>query len=118
MIEDALPFALCLSAIVPTLDCKYIDNISLAHGNVVLVDHGRTLQPEPIGQVPLKTTQAVCECEGEPGESVDGGHERVAEHRHAGRMDQHKSRQSPDVASQMLLISTQRTEIALFCARF
>jgi hypothetical protein len=66
---DALPFALCLSAIVPALDCQYVEDISVARGNVVLVDHGRTLQPpEPIGQVPLKTTQAVCECEGEPGD--------------------------------------------------
>ena len=67
MAEDALPFALCLSAIVPALECQYVDNISVAHGNVVLVDHGRTLQPpELIGQVPLKTTDFVCECEGEP----------------------------------------------------
>ena len=67
--DDALPFALCLSAIVPVLDCQYIDNISVARGNVVLVDHGGTLQPpEPIGQVPLKTTQAACDCEGEQGD--------------------------------------------------
>lgn len=66
---DGLPFALCLSAIGPAPECQYLDNISVAHGNAILVDHGRTLQPpELIGQVPLKTAQAVCECEGEPGD--------------------------------------------------
>jgi hypothetical protein len=66
---DALPFALCLSALGPAPDCAYLDNITVARGNVLLVDHGRTLQPpEPIGRVPLKTTHAICECEGEPGD--------------------------------------------------
>lgn len=66
---DALPFSLCLSVIGPAPECQYLDHVSVAHGNVILVDHGRTLQPpELIGQVPLKTTQAVCECEGEPGD--------------------------------------------------
>lgn len=67
--DDALPFVLCLSAIVPVLNCQYLDNISVARGNVVLIDHGRTLQsPEPIGQVPLKTTNFTCECVDEPGD--------------------------------------------------
>ncbi|WP_223248480.1 hypothetical protein, partial [Sulfurirhabdus autotrophica] len=39
--EDALPFSLCLSARMPAPDCTRIDDISVAHGNVVLVDHGR-----------------------------------------------------------------------------
>lgn len=67
--NDALPFALCLSAMGPAPDCAYLDNVSVVRGNALLVDHGRTLQPaEPIGRVPLKTSQAVCECEGEPGD--------------------------------------------------
>jgi hypothetical protein len=67
--DDALPFALCLTALGPAPDCAYLDDISVARGNVILVDHGRTLQPpEPIGQVPLKMTRAVCDCEGEPGD--------------------------------------------------
>jgi hypothetical protein len=39
-IEDALPFSLCLSSRTP--DCRRIDNVSVARGNVLLVDHGRT----------------------------------------------------------------------------
>lgn len=49
--EDALPFPLCLSA---TVDGALIADISLARGNVVLVDHGRTvveqLPPIPEGR--------------------------------------------------------------------
>ncbi len=67
---DALPFALCLSAIIPAKACQYVDGISVARGNVALVDHGRTLLPDPeyLGQVPLQTTPASCDCEGEPGD--------------------------------------------------
>ena len=40
--EDALPFALCLSARLPAPDCGPLEDVSVARGNVVLVDHGRT----------------------------------------------------------------------------
>ncbi|MBD0371732.1 MAG: putative baseplate assembly protein [Pyrinomonadaceae bacterium] len=61
--EDALPFPLCISAVLPAPDCKLKENISVARGNVILVDHGRTIYPpEPLGQVPLKTTTGECEC--------------------------------------------------------
>jgi hypothetical protein len=39
--EDALPFALCLSA--ETAGGVAIENISVAHGNIVLADHGETI---------------------------------------------------------------------------
>jgi len=66
--EDALPFPVCLSAITDSEHgCKYIENISVACGNVILVDHGQTVA-EPLGAVPTESTQAVCECEGQPGE--------------------------------------------------
>ncbi len=61
--EDALPFPLCISALMPAPDCHLRENISVARGNVVLADHGRTIAlPEPLGQVPLKTTTGECEC--------------------------------------------------------
>lgn len=41
--EDALPFPFCLSAVTSPPKCEYKENISVAHGNVILVDHGRTL---------------------------------------------------------------------------
>jgi Baseplate J-like protein len=41
--DDALPFALCLSALT---DAGYTENISVARGNIVLADHGFTLTEE------------------------------------------------------------------------
>jgi hypothetical protein len=44
---DALPFPLCLSALVSGPDDKEeVREISVAHGNVVLVDHGATVTDE------------------------------------------------------------------------
>jgi hypothetical protein len=61
--EDALPFSLCLSARLPAPDCRWIDNISVAHGNVVLVDHGTTVG-EPLGPVGTDTVVGECACDG------------------------------------------------------
>ncbi len=66
--EDALPFPFCVSAIGEAPDCKYLENISVARGNVILVDHGRTTGPEDLGQVPTLRTEAVCECADHPGD--------------------------------------------------
>ena len=52
--EDALPFPFCISAIGEAPDCPYLENISVARGNVILVDHGRTTGPEDLGQVPAR----------------------------------------------------------------
>lgn len=37
---DALPFDLCLSVRKPPPDCAWLHDVSLARGNVLLVDHG------------------------------------------------------------------------------
>jgi hypothetical protein len=66
--EDALPFPFCISAIGEAPECKYLENISVARGNVILVDHGRTTGPEDLGQVPTLRTEAVCECADHPGD--------------------------------------------------
>lgn len=65
---DALPFPLCLSAITDAEHgCVYHEDISIARGNVVLVDHGRSLDsPENLGTVPTDYTQAVCDCASHP----------------------------------------------------
>jgi len=61
--QDALPFTLCISAIMPAPGCQLVEGISVARGNVVLVDHGQLIDPpEPLGQVPLQTTVGECEC--------------------------------------------------------
>ncbi len=49
--SDALPFPLCLST---RSDSEvYLDQVSVAYGNIVLADHGRTLADEELGTVPL-----------------------------------------------------------------
>ncbi len=64
-VEDALPFPLCISAISDASnDCKYIEDLTIAHGNVILVDHGRTQPPEDLGVVPCASTQVECDCVG------------------------------------------------------
>ena len=54
--DDALPFPLCISARHGT--ASYSD-VSVAWGNVVLADHGRTLTDESLGSVPKPTLQWV-----------------------------------------------------------
>jgi hypothetical protein len=66
--EDALPFALCISAIGPAPGCRYTENVSVARGNVILVDNGATQPPEPFGPPPVLSTTALCECVNEPGD--------------------------------------------------
>ncbi|HKA20511.1 MAG TPA: putative baseplate assembly protein [Blastocatellia bacterium] len=66
--EDALPFTFCISAIGPAPDCDYLGNVSVARGNVILVDHGKTQNPEDFGPVPTVRTEASCECVDEAGD--------------------------------------------------
>jgi hypothetical protein len=48
--EDALPYPQCISSKVGT---QQIPNVSIAHGNIMLADHGSRLpQAEPLGIVP------------------------------------------------------------------
>lgn len=49
--DDALKFPLCISSIGPVEDgCQLKTDVSVAHGNVLLVDHGQTLPAEWIGE--------------------------------------------------------------------
>jgi len=63
--EDALTFPLCLSARMPPPACDCRDHISVARGNVILVDHGATTV-ETIGTVPIGSTSDQCACGCEP----------------------------------------------------
>lgn len=63
---DALPFSLCISAIGPAPACDLIENISVARGNLILVDHGRRIDDETLGAVPVKETAVVCLGKGQP----------------------------------------------------
>ena len=63
--EDALPFTLCISAIIPPA-CTLVENISVARGNVILADHGSTIDKEDLGMVLGKEVRQKCEEEGKP----------------------------------------------------
>ena len=57
---DALPFALCVSAVGPPPQCEPLDNVTVAHGNVVLVDHGSWVRGENLGTVPVSSELIPC----------------------------------------------------------
>jgi hypothetical protein len=62
--QDALPFPLCLSSRLPAPACTTLEKVSVARGNVVLVDHGLTLPTEPLGVVPTDEVVGACACDG------------------------------------------------------
>jgi hypothetical protein len=73
--EDALPFPLCLSAIGQAPDCKLLEEISIARGNVILVDHGGRVSNEKLCDGTLcmvdeEETIPQCEGTGHPAESA------------------------------------------------
>jgi hypothetical protein len=72
--EDALAFPLCLSAKMPPPDCTCRENISVARGNVILVDHGTSTSETPLGTVPAGSTTEHCACDCQPAhvESIPG----------------------------------------------
>ena len=59
--EDALPFPLCLSAQGSAPDCEWLDEISIARGNIVLVDHGRRRLDE-LDAVEVEAILEPCDC--------------------------------------------------------
>jgi hypothetical protein len=57
--EDALTFPLCISSQQPAPDCTCMENVSVARGNVILVDNGGD-PVEVIGTVPTNSTTPHC----------------------------------------------------------
>ncbi|MFI5101929.1 MAG: putative baseplate assembly protein [Terriglobales bacterium] len=57
--EDALNFPLCISSQQPPPDCGCLENVSVAHGNVILVDNGGDPM-EVLGTVPTDSTTPQC----------------------------------------------------------
>lgn len=65
---DALPFTMCISSTGSAPDCEQLDNVTVARGNIVLCDHGRTiggrviddLPEEDLGCVPEDESQSEC----------------------------------------------------------
>jgi hypothetical protein len=62
-VADALPFEMCLSSLGAAPDCQIVDKVSVARGNILLVDHGRWVNDEHVGAAPLETIRATCEGE-------------------------------------------------------
>ncbi|HEX6938808.1 MAG TPA: putative baseplate assembly protein [Longimicrobiales bacterium] len=73
-IDDALPFAFCISAVTDAEHGgRLIEDVSVARGNIVLADHGRTIGPEPLGAPPAPDPRLApaaagcgCGCDGAP----------------------------------------------------
>jgi hypothetical protein len=59
--EDALPFALCVSAIGVAPQCDLVKNLAVARGNIVLTDHGLTIADEPLDPIPVRPIVETCE---------------------------------------------------------
>jgi hypothetical protein len=54
--EDALPFAICISSRTdPEHGRRFVEDVSVARGNIVLADHGLSISDEPLGTVPAAT---------------------------------------------------------------
>jgi len=53
MAEDALPLPFCLSGFTDEEHgAQFRDHLSIAHGNIVLADHGLTIADESLGEAP------------------------------------------------------------------
>ncbi len=66
--EDALPFALCVSAVGAAPDCEFQKDLGVARGNIVLADHGATISDEPLAPILELPFADHCEGEGTPAE--------------------------------------------------
>jgi hypothetical protein len=60
--EDAMPFMLCVSAVGTAPQCDYVEPLAVARGNILLTDHGRTID-ETLDAVPEEPQTEVCEGE-------------------------------------------------------
>ncbi len=58
--EDALPFPLCISSVGPAPECATLEDVSVAHGNVILTDHGQWVRGEVLGTVPAAAREVPC----------------------------------------------------------
>jgi hypothetical protein len=62
-LADALPFALCLSGVSDEAHgAEHLADISVARGNMVLVDHGRRVSGDALGTVPRPFLYALPDC--------------------------------------------------------
>ncbi len=102
---DALTFPLCVSARTDAQHgAQFIDQVSIAGGNIVLVDHGMMLAPEDLGQVPqplLFFPQAGQACERTNPEALSPRYRPALQHRPLTQA----ARLAPDAPAGLALIS-------------
>jgi hypothetical protein len=67
--EDALRFTLCISTQAPPPACDCLENVTVARGNVILVDN-RSSATETLGPVPTDTTTQNCPTACKPSETT------------------------------------------------
>lgn len=68
---DALPFPLCISVTGPAPECELLEDVSVARGNIVLVDHGESVPYEDLGAAPGQEVMAPCGDTGCPPDVVN-----------------------------------------------
>lgn len=61
--EDSLRFPLCISALSDPPRCEFHEDVSIARGNVLLIDHGKKIGPEELG--PVRKGEYISQCEKE-----------------------------------------------------
>lgn len=68
--EDALPFTLCISSLGSAPQCLPLKKVSVARGNVILVDHGWRQEPETFAVPTATEIPAGCVTAFEPRETI------------------------------------------------
>jgi len=66
---DALPFPLCVSVLGPPPVCDWVTGVSVARGNVFIVDHGRPVEDGP-WCAPVADTTLTCDGPLQPSETI------------------------------------------------
>lgn len=64
--DDALQFPLCIATTTAAPSCKSLNNVSVARGNIVPIDHGYSVTKEFIGKVESDKKQVDCGSECAP----------------------------------------------------
>jgi hypothetical protein len=93
-VDDALPFPLCISA---RQGDAFFDDVSVALGNIALVDHGVTVDREPLPPVP-PPNPALTRVANEPSDRCGEREERVTPARYRPALALQPLTHAPDYA--------------------
>jgi len=82
--EDALPFPLCVSS---RSEAEYFDDVSVALGNIMLADHGLTIEGEALPEV-LGANQALTKVTNKSGDRCNARPAVLTPHRYRPQLKQ------------------------------